>query len=112
MPRIAKFTPAGISGHTLWFLVCHTGHDISALANHLVTAGVDNVTIYLPKDFMYVSRTGIPHVLLTRCRRGVDAACDLHDLFRSNCNARRLRASMTDAPQALMTQMLSQHRSH
>ncbi|GIJ35954.1 hypothetical protein ACIBQ2_28170 [Micromonospora sediminimaris] len=61
----AKFTPAGISGHTLWFLVCHTGHDISALANHLVTAGVDNVTIYLPKNFMYVSKTGIPHVLLS-----------------------------------------------
>ncbi|MEV6692562.1 hypothetical protein AB0M35_13935 [Micromonospora sp. NPDC051196] len=61
----AKFTPAGLSGRTLWFLVCHTGHDTTALANLLAAAGVDNVTIYMPTDFMYISKAGIPHVLVS-----------------------------------------------
>ncbi|TCB95349.1 hypothetical protein E0H26_20620 [Micromonospora zingiberis] len=60
-----KFTPAGLSGRTLWFLVCHTGNDVTTLANHLAAAGVNNVTIYMPTDFMYISNTGIPHVLLS-----------------------------------------------
>ncbi|WP_327026724.1 hypothetical protein [Micromonospora sp. NBC_01739] len=65
-----KFTPAGLSGRTLWFLVCHTGHDVTTLAGLLAAAGVDNVTIYMPTDFMYISNTGIPHVLLSEADLG------------------------------------------
>ncbi|MFI7026701.1 hypothetical protein [Micromonospora sp. NPDC049900] len=61
----AKFTPAGISGRTLWFLVCHTGHDVATLGNLLAAAGVNDVTIYMPTDFMYISKQGIPHVLIS-----------------------------------------------
>jgi hypothetical protein len=59
----AKFTTAGLSGRTLWFLVCHTGSDLAGFATMLSTLGVRGTTIYMPKDFMYVSTKGIPHVL-------------------------------------------------
>lgn len=58
-----KFTVAGLSGRTLWFLVCHTGRDINGFAAMLVTLGVRDTKIYMPTDFMYISKRGIPHVL-------------------------------------------------
>ncbi|PMR60240.1 hypothetical protein C1A38_14950 [Verrucosispora sp. ts21] len=84
-----KFTPAGLSGRTLWFLVCHTGHDITALADHLVAAGVDNVTIYMPTDFMYISNTGIPHVLLS----GADLATVNKDVARCDSDYLSIQGS-------------------
>lgn len=60
---VTKFTPAGLSGRTLWFLVCHTGRSIVDLAEQLAAKGVVNTTIYLPTGFIYLSTLGIPHVL-------------------------------------------------
>lgn len=60
---VTKFTAAGLSGRTLWFLVCHTGANIVGLANELSARGVRSTTIYMPKEFMYISTNGIPHVL-------------------------------------------------
>ncbi|GGM23669.1 MULTISPECIES: hypothetical protein [Micromonospora] len=83
---IAKFTPAGLSGRVLWFLVCHTGHDVANLAGRLATAGVDNVTLYMPKDFMYISTKGIPHILPNQQnvksanRTVAQAGCDYYRL--------------------------------
>lgn len=60
---MAKFTAAGLTGRTLWFLVCHTGSDIVQFGERLAAAGVTDITMYMPTDFMYISTLGIPHVL-------------------------------------------------
>jgi hypothetical protein len=60
---LTKFTLAQLTGRTIWFLVCHTGHDLQNLATLLSTAGVRSARLYMPTDFMYISTMGIPHCL-------------------------------------------------
>lgn len=62
----SKFTVAGLSNRTLWLLVCHVGRDILDFASKLSALGVRNTTIYIPKDFMYISTKGIPHTLVNQ----------------------------------------------
>jgi len=59
-----KYGVAGLSNRTIWMLVCHVGTSIQALADRLAHHGVVNTTIYVPSDFMYISNTGIPHIML------------------------------------------------
>ncbi len=86
-----KFTAAGLSGRILWFFVCEVGKDVAGFAAKLSALGVRNTTIYMPKDFVYTSTTGIPHVL-TGQKNG-DAATKL--VAHYNCVYMDLTDSLT-----------------
>jgi hypothetical protein len=61
---VTKYTAAGLSNRVIWMLVCHVGTEIQAIAARLAHHHVVSTSIYVPTDFMYISSTGIPHIML------------------------------------------------
>jgi hypothetical protein len=60
---ISKFSAAGLTGRTIWFLICSTGKDVEVMAGLLKDREVRKTSLYIPTDFMFVSTAGIPHNL-------------------------------------------------
>jgi hypothetical protein len=61
---IAKFGVAGLTGRTLYFITCTTGPSARDLADRLSAGGVRSTELYLPNKLVFVSKAGIPHVLM------------------------------------------------
>ncbi|WP_084210092.1 eCIS core domain-containing protein [Ralstonia sp. A12] len=59
---VNKYGVQNIEGRTLWMMVCHVGNAIDAFMKLLEGKGLQNVSVFIPKDFMYISKQGIPHV--------------------------------------------------
>ena len=59
---VSKYGLQNLQGGTLCLLVCFVGQELAALATELKSCGVNNLTLYSPTDFMFISKGGIPHV--------------------------------------------------